>query len=589
MRRLLHAVLFLAAFPGSAAAVPAADGIRWEAFSEAVFERAQREGRYVLLHMAAVWCHWCHVMEDTTYRDPAVRALIEARFIPVRVDQDSRPDLSYRYERYGWPATIMFDGAGNEIFKRRGYYGPELFARLLQAVLDDPSALPATEPEIDTSDGRTVLSRAQREALEGVFRDIHDARHGGFGEVHRYLQAEPMEYALRRGIDAPEWRRMATLTLDGALALIDPVWGGMYQYSDKLDWSSPHYEKIALVQMAALKSYALAYSATDEARYLEGARAIHRFLAGFLAAPGGGFYASHDADVSRSVTGKDYFRLGDADRRALGLPRRDENRYARENGWYATGLAALYDVSGDAAALADARAAAEWALAARRTPDGGFGHGAAAETDAYLADNVAMAEAFLALYRSTAERRWLALALEAAAYMERHYRAADGGFMAQEPPAAARGVLRRPVLQFDENVAAVRLFNLLDRYTGEARWRGLAEHGMRWLAAHADFEVFLPGLLLADDEMRRAPVHLTVVGGKDDPEAARLYAAARRHPDRYLRIEWWDRREGPLPNPDVRYPELERAAAFACADRLCSLPAFQPDELAEAIRQVASR
>ena len=60
-------------------------------------------------------------MEDITYRDPEVIRLLRSRYIAVRVDQDSRPDLSNRYEDYGWPATIVFDANGNEIVKRQGY------------------------------------------------------------------------------------------------------------------------------------------------------------------------------------------------------------------------------------------------------------------------------------------------------------------------------------------------------------------------------------------------------------------------------------------------------------------------------------
>ena len=117
----------------------------------------------------------------------------------------------------------------------------------------------------------------------------------------------------------------------------------------------------------------------------------------------------------------------------------------------------------------------------------------------------------------------------------------------------------------------------------------LAEHGMAYLAAFAEFEGFFPGILLADREIGHDPVHVAVVGGKDDPRAAELFAAARAYPARYLRIEWWDRREGPLPNPDVRYPELPEAAAFACADKLCSLPVHTAAELTQAVRRVDRR
>jgi hypothetical protein len=101
--------------------------------------------------------------------------------------------------------------------------------------------------------------------------------------------------------------------------------------------------------------------------------------------------------------------------------------------------------------------------------------------------------------------------------------------------------------------------------------------------------MFVPGVLLADAELAQEPPHVTIVGRKDDPAAQALHAAARAYPARYLRIEWWDKREGPLPNPDVRYPELDRAAAFACAEKLCSLPVFAPPEVAAALAAVDRR
>ena len=62
------------------------------AASLAAFEQAKREKKFILLDLEAVWCHWCHVMDETTYKTPEVIALIQSKYIPVRVDQDSRPD-----------------------------------------------------------------------------------------------------------------------------------------------------------------------------------------------------------------------------------------------------------------------------------------------------------------------------------------------------------------------------------------------------------------------------------------------------------------------------------------------------------------
>src|SRR5687767_4206625 len=109
--------------------------LEWQDWSGAVFERARAERRLVLLDLGAVWCHWCHVMEETTYRDPEVVALLRDHFVAVKVDQDARPDLSNRYEDYGWPATIVFDAEGRELVKFRGYIPPERMRSLLRGVV----------------------------------------------------------------------------------------------------------------------------------------------------------------------------------------------------------------------------------------------------------------------------------------------------------------------------------------------------------------------------------------------------------------------------------------------------------------------
>ena len=68
-----------------------------------------------------------------------------------------------------------------------------------------------------------------------------------------------------------------------------------------------------------------------------------------------------------------------------------------------------------------------------------------------------------------------------------------------------------------------------------------------------------------------------------------MYATARQYPTRYLRIEWLDRREGPLPAADVGYPELTQAAAFACANGACSLPVFAAEDIARIVSKVDDR
>jgi uncharacterized protein YyaL (SSP411 family) len=567
----------------------------WQKWDPALFDRAAREDKYILLHMAAVWCHWCHVMEGTTYRDPAIQKQIAEKFIPVRVDQDSAPALSYRYESWGWPATIMFDKDGNEIFKRRGYIPPELFGKLLAAVVEDPSALPNVSVGAPVEADAVNLSLARRAAAEALVVESYDRQHGGFGDTHRFIQGDTVEWALERGRplqrndDVELWRGIARTTLNGARRLIDPVWGGMFQYSDKLDWSGPHYEKLLNIQRDALRTYVLAFQIGGDPADLAAARDVARWLMDFMRSPDGTFYTSQDADAGKDLHGDAFYARSDAERRAGPQPPIDRNIYARENGWAIASLAALFDVTDERALLDAARRGFDWILVNRRAPNGGFGHGSATEDDTHLGDTLAMAEAALALYRSTAERRYLTLAVELGEVIVRDHRDTRGGFMVRRPDAGARGVLAQPVRQIDENVAATRLLNLLARNTGRPDFRTAAQHGMRYLISLAEDEFVVPGALLADRELSREPAHVTIVGAKDDPEAQALYAAARTYPTRYLRIEWLDRREGPLPAADVDYPEMPEAAAFACANGACSVPVFAPSEVHRIVARVDDR
>ena len=67
-------------------------------------------------------------MDETTYSDAQVGALIGAHYIAVSIDADSDPDLASRYGNWGWPATIVLAANGTEIVKRRGYLPPQQMA-----------------------------------------------------------------------------------------------------------------------------------------------------------------------------------------------------------------------------------------------------------------------------------------------------------------------------------------------------------------------------------------------------------------------------------------------------------------------------
>ena len=586
---LASMALSRSAFAQAPSTMSAPSKLDWLSWSDEVFSQAKREQRFVLLDLEAVWCHWCHVMDVTTYRDPKVLALLHSKYLTVRVDQDSRPDLSDRYEDYGWPATVVFDGAGHEIVKRQGYLTPDEMAGMLQAIIDDPSPGPSVEAEKEIAfPENPLVENALRAQLQKDYLAGYDARQGSWGTEQKYLDVDSVELAMDRAAHGDaRAASMAKQTLDAQLQLLDPVWGGVYQYSTDGVWTKPHFEKIMSVQAENLRIYAEAYAQWHDPQYLRAAQAIQRFLVTFLTSADGAFYTSQDADVIEGQHSADYFALNDPERRKRGIPRLDTHIYARENGWAIAALASLYEVTGDSKTLDQAVRAADWVTQHRALPGGGggFRHGAKDAGGPFLGDSIAMTRAYLALYRVTADRKWLKNAIASMRYIDRTFRSPSGaGFVSSVAPTDRA---YQPHPQRDENVAVARAANLLFHVTGEAKYRTTSDAAMRYLAA-APVATRLPvaSVLLADYEVGRPPLHLTVVGPKDDPAARALFEAALQYPSFYKRLEWWDTREGKLPNPDVQYPSVPRAAAYVCTERTCSAPIFKPEEVSAKVNRV---
>ena len=587
MKRFSRGVTVLT-FALIASAAGANLAISWKTeWNQALFAEATREHRFVLLDLHAVWCHWCHVMDESTYADPKVAALIERRYVAVSVDADSDPALASRYGDWGWPATIVLAADGTEIVKRRGFIPPEQMASLLQAIIDDPTPGPSVEraaaPKRAT--GNPMLSDAQRAALRKTYDEAYDTRYGGWGSGQKFLDAATLEYTLALVVENRDTTaaRRARQTLHANLKIMDPVWGGVFQYSATPDWSSPHYEKLTSFQADDLLLYSEGYARWHDPHYLQATQSLRHYLETFLTSPAGAFYVSQDADLSAKITGDEYYARDDQARRALGIPHIDTHVYARENGWVIRAFCRVHDVTGNSSALAEAARAADWVQEHRALPNGGFRHDEHDAGGPYLDDTLSMGQAFLALYRSSGERRWLAAARGAMAYINASFHDARGGYFSAPAPKGAIGVFADPARTLEQNAVVARFANLLFRYTGDAHDQDSALHAMEFLAAAADTEQLRNDLLLADQEIAGSPIHITVVGAKGNPAAIALHATALRFPANYLQVDWWDRTEGPLLNPEVRYPVLRRAAAFACTGSTCSAPVFDARDVHRAV------
>jgi uncharacterized protein YyaL (SSP411 family) len=566
--------------------------LAWEQAGPAAFARAAREERLVLLSLQADWCHWCHVMNDTTLRDPAIVSRLAEHFVTVRAEADARPDLADRYGLWGWPATIVLTADGREIVAVRGYRDAQAFAEILDRALAHPEP---TDIFATRDDAGATSFTGLDEAITSAHAQLdatYDETHDGWGSGQKYPFTAPILESLLR--EAP-WPSRAERSLARYVELIDPVWGGMYQYSEQGDWAHPHYERIAVIQAGALEAFAELHRRTGDDAWTQPGLEVARFVEDFLVAPDGGIRASMDADLRVEgqplVPGARYFAGDDATRRAQGLPRIDTHVYASTNGLVAAGLArfAITLPSADprrAQLLAMAERAVGSSVVSHRDPIHGlFVHGAnEASTEIHLADQVAMLRALLALQhaRGDAQRareaRALADAIEAA------FCAPDGGCRSVASLEAAQSTEGTPLalrgrVSLEENG---RLAQCLAAVADLANDRGYEERARAYLVAAAQpAAIRVQGRIVGDFLLGaslvsrpRAVAH--VIGPADDPRTDALFEAALRSAE--LRVQL----ERVLPD-EGRYPYPGEPSMFACGLDACAAPVTQPADVPRAI------
>ena len=331
----------------------AGNPVDWYPWGEEALALARRERRPILLSIGYTACHWCHVMAHESFEDEATAALMNARFVNIKVDREERPDLDRIYQLAhqmlarrggGWPLTmfLMHDDQrpffGGTYFPPVPRHGMPCFGELLTHVADNyrdhEKELRATAgavvhalgelrppPAADTvalDEAPLIRCRAQ---LERNF----DGDWGGFGPAPKFPHAPLVQRALRdwhasAGDSTPDLHAlyMATLTLTRMAegGLFDQLGGGFYRYSVDGRWAIPHFEKMLYDNALLLGAYAEAAAATGEPLFAEVAHRTADWMLAELRAPDGAFYSSLDADAA-GVEGSFYVWDTAAVRQAL--------------------------------------------------------------------------------------------------------------------------------------------------------------------------------------------------------------------------------------------------------------------------------
>jgi uncharacterized protein len=303
--------------------------VDWYPWGPEALARAAELDRPIFLSIGYAACHWCHVMERESFEDAATAAVLNERFVPIKVDREERPDLDQLYMgavqamtgQGGWPMSVFLapDGRpffGGTYFPDTPRHGMPSFRQVLEGVHE---AWTTQRSEIEAASGRLVQAIAGQqggsaggagtampgpevlaEAVEGIASQF-DAAHGGWGRAPKFPQPMTIELLLRRFVAAGDERALtiARASLDAMAAggIHDQLGGGFHRYSTDARWLVPHFEQMLYDNAQLARVYAHAWALTGDRAYRDTAVGVFDYLLRELRTTDGGFAASQDADT----------------------------------------------------------------------------------------------------------------------------------------------------------------------------------------------------------------------------------------------------------------------------------------------------
>jgi len=577
-----------------------ASEIKWRTWGDAAFGEAREQNKPVLLAISAVWCHWCHVMDETSYSSADIIRVINEKYVPVRVDNDERPDVNRRYNMGGWPSTVFLTPEG-EIIHGGTYVPPEQMWQTLNGVDEvwstkrEEITQRVAELHAQESESRKSktgeLSMDIVDTVAALVRGQYDPQFGGFGRSPKFPQVRLLRFLLdeyrRHGY--PDIAHMLHKTL-GAMAasgMHDKIEGGFFRYATTREWEVPHYEKMLEDNAELLAVYAEAHRTFPQAGYDRVVRDVVRWMDTVLWRDDvKAFAGSQDADEV-------YYELDAAAREKHGAPFVDKTIYTGWNALAASAYVAAAAALGDETIEERAHQVVRSIASRMRVdPDGRLMHfdrGDGPHVADLLSDWAAFLHAALDEYETGKHPGALAGAVDAATAMrDRLADTADGGFFdAPERAEPGRVALREKPIE-DNALAADGLMRLA-ALTGDEQWRDLAVRALRsFVGSYRGWGQFASSYANAIARALTEPLAITVVGPKGDATANALWRAARSVDDPARSVQRIVPSEDGARLAQLGFP-AERTAAYVCIGTTCSAPLADEGALREELERARAR
>jgi uncharacterized protein len=320
--------------------------VDWYAWGEDALTRAREEDKPIMLSIGYSACHWCHVMERESFEDPETAALMNARFVCIKLDREERPDLDAIYMEAcqamtgagGWPLNVFLTPE-QVPFYAGTYFPPESrmgmpgWRSVLEAVAD---AWEQRRDEIRAGGERIAerlrggaLLAASKEPMDprslgeavSSLRSQYDRAHGGFGGAPKFPPASALEFLLRRGEIEMTSHTLRAMASGG---MYDQVGGGFARYSVDPYWLVPHFEKMLYDNALLARVYLHGWQVTGDPLFRRVCQETLDWALREMHGPEGGFFSALDAD-SEGVEGKFYvWAVGEMQDALAGAPDADE-------------------------------------------------------------------------------------------------------------------------------------------------------------------------------------------------------------------------------------------------------------------------
>jgi uncharacterized protein len=572
--------------------------IQWRQWGGDAFREARETGKPVLLSLSAVWCHWCHVMDETSYSDDGVISFVNEHFIPVRVDNDQRPDVNARYNMGGWPTTAFLTPEG-EILAGATYVPPDQMKDLLPKVnvhwQSNKDEVAAKASELRQR-RLTAMSGERGELSPPIFDEIlrsvienYDPVFGGFGEAPKFPHTDAIDlllYAYRKNRD-PDQLHMARKTLEFMSRgdVFDQEWGGFFRYATRRDWSEPHYEKMLEDNANLLQNLLALYRTSGNDAHLETARRTVEYIEWKLRDKERGFfYGSQDAD-------EEFYKLSKEGRERAHEPYIDRTCYVS---WNAMMISAYFEASWtlDKLELREtAVRALDFLWTDCRDAERGmyrFHDGSRPQVLGLLADQAHTTKALLDAHEVTGDSMYLDGAMELARLMlDRFVDRENGGFFDVWDEVQDVGRLKDRQKSIQDNTVCAEVFLRLYHLTRDEDYRTIAQGTLEaFVSGYPHMGYFAAGYARQVDTLLNPPVEVNIVG--EAYAAAELQRAALMLDVPSRVVQLLDPARDAERLAGLSLPAQPAPAAYACFGTMCSAPVMEPAGIAEAVREMQS-